>query len=167
MFDALGINLPGLVTQLVSFTILLVILVKLLYGPVLKVLDERSLKIKESLEAADRARSDADSAAERVEQTLAEARGQGQQLIGEAREAAGRYREDQERDAREKADAFIERARTEIDRERIAAIEEVRKEFASLAIDAAERIVGKSLDAATHEGLIESVLSEGLENRKN
>ena len=167
MFDALGINLPGLVTQLVSFTILLVVLVKLLYGPVLKVLDERSQKIKESLEAADRARSEADSATEKVEQTLAEARGQGQQLIADAREAAARYREDQEKDAREKAEAFIERARTEIDRERIAAVEEVRKEFAGLAIDAAERIVGKSLDVDTHEGLIESVLSEGLESRKN
>jgi F-type H+-transporting ATPase subunit b len=167
MFDALGINLPGLVTQLVSFTILLVVLVKLLYGPVLKVLDERSQKIKESLEAADRARSEADSATEKVEQTLADARGQGQRFIADAREAAARYREDQERDAREKAEAFIERARTEIDRERIAAVEEVRKEFAGLAIDAAERIVGKSLDAGTHEGLIESVLSEGLESRKN
>ena len=72
--DAIGINLPGLVTQLVSFLILFFILSKLLYGPISKALDERSTRIKESLEAAERAQQDAASSAERVEQEIAEAR---------------------------------------------------------------------------------------------
>ena len=54
--DALGINLPGLLTQLISFTVLMVVLYKFLYGPITRMLDERAERIKGSLEAADRAR---------------------------------------------------------------------------------------------------------------
>ena len=165
--EALGINLPGLVTQLVSFLILFAILAKLLYGPIQKTLTDRTERIRESLEAADRAKEEAASSAERVEAEIARARVQGQELIADAREAAGRYREEQEGRARTEADALIERARAEIGRERDAAIEQVRLEFGSLAISAAERIVSRSLDEPTHRELIESVLREGLEDRKN
>ena len=65
--EALGINLPGLVTQLVSFLILFAILAKLLYGPIQKTLTDRTERIRESLEAADRAKEEAASSAERVE----------------------------------------------------------------------------------------------------
>ncbi len=165
--EALGINLGGLITQLVSFLILLAVLVRLLYRPVLRMLDERSNRIKESLEAAERAESQAVSAAERVEREIAEARTQGQALVAEARDAAARYRAEQDERARDEAEAFLERARADVGRERDAAIEQVRSEFAGLALDAAERVIGKSVDAETHRELIEEVLVEGLEERKN
>ncbi|NQW17944.1 MAG: F0F1 ATP synthase subunit B [Chloroflexi bacterium] len=165
--DALGINLPGLLTQLVSFLILFFVLSKLLYGPIQKILNERTERIRESLEAAERASEQAASAAERVEQEIAAARVQGQTLIADAREAAGKYREEQEERARGEADAFIVRAKAEIEHERDAAVEQVRQEFASLAMSAAEQIVGKSLDEDTHRQLIERTLEEGLESRKN
>lgn len=165
--DALGINLPGLATQLVSFTVLFVVLLKLLYGPIQKTLSDRTERIRESLEAADRAKDEAASSAERVEAEIAKARVEGQQLIADARDAAGRYREEQEGRARTEADALIERARADIGRERDAAVEQVRLEFANLAISAAEQIVNKSLDETTHRELIESALREGLEDRKN
>lgn len=163
----LGINIPGLLTQLVSFLILFAVLSKLLYGPIQKILAERTEKIRESLEAVERASEQAALAAERVEQEIAEARAQGQVLIAEAREAAGKYREDQEERARGEAETFIVRAKAEIEQERDAAVEQVRQEFASLAISAAEQIVGKSLDESTHRQLIESTLEEGLQDRKN
>ncbi|MDP6824026.1 MAG: F0F1 ATP synthase subunit B [Dehalococcoidia bacterium] len=160
--DAIGINLPGLVTQLVSFLILFFILSKLLYGPISKALDERSNRIKESLEAADRARQDAASSAERVEQEIAEARTQGQQLITEARKAAGRLRASEEERVRADLEALRERATADVQRERDGAIEEIRAEFANLAVDAAERVIGRSLDAQAHREIIEGVLEEGL-----
>jgi F-type H+-transporting ATPase subunit b len=160
--DAIGINLPGLVTQLVSFLILFFILSKLLYGPISRALDERSNRIKESLEAADRARQDAASSAERVEQEIAEARVQGQQLIAEAREAAGRLRESEELRVRADLEVLRERATQDVQRERDGAIEEIRAEFANLAVNAAERVIGRSLDANAHREIIEGVLQEGL-----
>ena len=56
--DALGINLPGLVTQLVSFAILFAVLWMLLYKPISKAMGDRSKKIQDSLEAADKAREE-------------------------------------------------------------------------------------------------------------
>ena len=165
--SGLGINLPGLVTQLVSFLILFAVLYKLLYGPITRALDERSTKIRESLEAADRAREQAASSAERVEEELNEARQQGQVLIAEAREAAANFRQQEEARTRSDMEGLLERARAEIERERDAAVEEVRQEFAGLAISAAERVVERSLDAAAHTELIDRVLEEGLSERSN
>ena len=166
--EAIGINLPGLVTQLVSFLILFFILSKVLYGPISRALDDRSNRIRESLEAADRARQDAASSAERVEQEIAAARTQGQQLIAEARDAAGRLRVSEEERVRADLVTLRERAAQDVRRERDAAIEEIRAEFANLAVDAAERVIGRSLDAQAHREIIEGVLQEGLAgNRGN
>ena len=160
--EAIGINVPGLITQLVSFLILFFILSKLLYGPISKALDERSNRIKESLEAAEMARQDAASSAERVEQEIAEARVQGQALIADAREAAGRLRTTDEERVRADLESLRERATEAVRRERDGAIEEIRAEFANLAVDAAERVIGRSLDAQAHREIIEGVLQEGL-----
>lgn len=163
----IGINLPGLVTQLVSFLILFFILSKLLYGPISRALDERSTRIKESLEAADRAQQDAASSAERVEQEIAEARVQGQALIAEAREAAARLRVTEEERVRADLEVLRERAAQDVQRERDGAIEQIRAEFANLAVDAAERVIGRSLDAPAHREIIAGVLEEGLAGDRN
>ena len=163
----LGITLPGLLTQLVSFLVLFGLLYLVLYKPMTRMLDSRSSRIRESLEAADRARQEAASSAEQVERELGDARNQGQALIAEARSAASQFR--QQEDARTRADmeAMLERARAEIGRERDAAVEQVRRQFADLAITAAERVVERSLDKDAHAQLIDKVLEEGLAKRRN
>jgi F-type H+-transporting ATPase subunit b len=80
---ALGITLPGLLTQLISFTILMLVLYKFLYGPIVRMLDQRAERIKDSLEAAENARTEAASSAAAVEQEMLKARQAGQQLIAE------------------------------------------------------------------------------------
>jgi F-type H+-transporting ATPase subunit b len=165
--DALGINVPGLLTQLVSFTVIVLLLYKFLYGPITRMLDQRSERIKASLEAADRARTEAASSAAQVESHMAEARQEGQRLIAEAREAAGRLREQEEARARQQVDEMLAKARVDIQQERDAAIEDVRREFAGLAILAAEKVVQRELDPKRHQQIIDQVLEEGLSSRKN
>ena len=164
---ALGISVAGLLTQLISFTAIVFILYKFLYGPITRMLDQRAERIKASLEAADRARAEAASSAAQVEEQLAESRQEGQRLIAEAREAAGRLREQEEARARQQVEEMLVKARADIQQERDSAVEEVRKEFAELAILAAEKVVQRELDAKRHQELIDSVLSEGLAQRKN
>ncbi len=161
--DALGITLSGLVTQIVSFVILFVVLWKLLYGPVIKVLDQRSEWIKESLEASERAQEEAATSRQEMEARLDEARTEGQQLIAQARDVADRFREEELAKAREDIAAERTRAEANIQRERDAAIEHLRREFAGLAIVAAERMIDRSLDESTHRELIQQVLDEGAE----
>jgi len=158
--DALGISVSGLVTQMISFLILLGALYVLLYKPLLRMLDQRSDRIKESLETAEKANEEAARSSEDMERQLQEARAEGQSMIEQAREVAERYREEELAKAREEIKGERKRAQADIQRERDSAIEDLRIEFAGLAISAAEGIVGRSLDEATHRDLIDKVLDE-------
>ena len=157
----LGINGPSLIAYLINFILLLGILTLFAYKPLLRVLDERSQRIRESLEAADRAREEAASSQQVIEDQLNEARREGQRLLDQAREAAARFQEEQMDQARRDAETFVERARSDIQRERDAAVQEVRANFGDLAITAAERVIRRSLDRQAHEELITQVLEEG------
>ena len=158
--DALGINLPGLITQIVSFIILFFILSKLLYKPLVSLLDQRAEKIKDGLEAAERAKEEAARSEESIQGQLIEARSEGQRQIVQARETAEKFREEEMEKAREDIEAERTRAQGNIQRERDAAIEDLRREFAGLAISAAEKVVRSSLDEDGHRELIDSVLEE-------
>ena len=157
----LGINGPSLIAYLINFVLLLGILTLFAYKPLLRVLDQRSERIRESLEAAERARDEASTSHQAIEEQLNEARREGQRLLDQAREAAERYRGEEMDRARLEAEGFVERARTDIQRERDAAIQEVRANFGDLAITAAERVIRRSLDRQAHEDLISQVLEEG------
>ena len=161
IMDALGINLSGLLTQLVSFPLLFVLLYAVLYKPILRMLDQRAAKIKESLETAERARDDAARSSEAVEAQFTEARAESQAMIVQAREVADRFREEELGKARAEIATERERAEASIQRERDSAIEELRSEFAGLAITAAEKVIHRSLDGDAHRELIEQVLEEG------
>ncbi len=158
--EAIGFNLPGLASQIINFTILLVLLYLLLYKPVLRMLDQRSQRIKESLEAAERARKESQRSGEEVQRALQEARVQGQQLIEEARKTSERMIADARSEAHRQGEEELQRARGAIEQERDEAIERVRREFSGLAILAAERVIHRSLDRKAHEDLIEQVLQE-------
>jgi F-type H+-transporting ATPase subunit b len=165
---ALGINLIGLITQVIGFVAIVVLLTWLLYKPLLRVLDQRSEKIKESLEASERAREEAAKSQEEMQQQLEESRAEGQQLIAQARDVADRFREEELAKAREEISAQRSRAEADIQRERDAAIEDLRREFSGLAVVAAERVIRRSLDESGHEELIEQVLREGSQaNNRN
>jgi len=159
--EALGISPSGLITQVVSFLILFGILYALLYKPLLKALDQRSGRIKESLDTAQQARDEAALSREEMQHQLQEARAEGQAMIAQAREVADRFREEELAKARDEIDGERARAQANIQRERDAAIEELRREFAGLAIMAAERVVERSLDGSSHRELIEKVLQDG------
>lgn len=156
----LGVNLPALVAYLVNFLILLGILFVFAYKPLLRVLDQRSERIREGLAAADQARQEAVSSRAAIEGQLSEARREAQRLLDQAREAAERYRQEEGARARQQAEAFIARARDDIQRERDSAILQVRDQFGDLAISAAERIIRRSVDRQVHQDLIAQVLEE-------
>ena len=158
--DALGINVAGLITQLVSFIVLFAVLYKLLYKPVLRALDQRSSRIRESLEAAQTARDEAAQSQQETQRQLEAARAEGQQLVAQAREVADRFRDEELAKARQEIEAGRVRAQANIERERDAAIEDLRREFAGLAISAAERVIERSLDESAHRDLIDKVLDE-------
>lgn len=157
---ALGFDLPSLIVYLVNFTILLVVLYLFAYKPVLRIMDQRSDRIREGLETAERVRQEAAVQQEEMEKRFEEGRQEGQALLAQAREMADRYREEEREKARQEAEAFVARARDDIQRERDEAIDQVRRHFAELAILAAEKVIERSLDESSHRDIIEKVLEE-------
>jgi F-type H+-transporting ATPase subunit b len=158
--EALGINAAGLLTQIVSFLILFVGLRILLYKPILRALDGRSQRIKESLESADKAKQEADSSREDIQKKLDEARAEGQEMIAQAREMADRFKEEELVKVRAAIGAERDKAEAELKHERDAAIEELREHFAGLAMSAAERMMSRTLDQEAHRDIIDDVLKE-------
>ncbi|MDA1218061.1 MAG: F0F1 ATP synthase subunit B [Chloroflexi bacterium] len=156
----LGLNIPTLIVYVVNFSILLGVLYFFAYKPLLRAMDQRSERISESLAAADRARDEAANSQAAIAEQLNEARREGQRLLDQAREVAERYREEEMVRARSEAESFVERARTDIQRERDAALDEVRVSFGDLAITAAERVIRRSVDRQAHQELIAQVLEE-------
>jgi F-type H+-transporting ATPase subunit b len=156
----LGINIPVLLGQMLSFIFLLVVLRLFVYKPVLKILDERRARIQEGLQAAERGREQGAEAARAAAAQLDEARREGQQVVANAQQVAQRLQEEARVQAQQQQEAMLERARVEIQQERDAAIAELRKEFADLTITAAEKVIGQSLDRQAHQRLIEQALQE-------
>ena len=158
--DALGINLPGLLSQLIGFAILLVLLRFVAFKPFMRMMDERSRRVREGLEAAEKMKEQAAQSDVAVQKRLDEARQEGQGLIGQAQQIASRLQDEARQQARTEGEALLARARNEIQLERDEAIAQIRRQFADLTITAAEKVINQSLDKKAHERLIEEVLAE-------
>jgi len=157
---ALGINLPSLIAQLINFTILLIVLGWAFRRFLFPLLDERRRRIQEGLDASEEAKQRLSQAETEAAAEAEGARQEGQALIGQAQQMSARLREEGRQAARADAEALLERARSEIQLERDAAIADLRREFADLTITAAERVIRRSLDRKAHRDLIEEVLAE-------
>jgi F-type H+-transporting ATPase subunit b len=165
--DKLGIDLASFIAQLVNFGILLGLLYLVAYKPILRMMDGRAARIKESLEQAEETKKQAEAAEVEFKRQIAEASKQGQAVIERASRTADEIRQKAQEEARTEAEALITRAKADIRRERDEVIDELRKEFADLTVLAAGKVIGKSLDKEAHRDLINQVLEESTQLRKN
>ena len=156
----LGINGWNLIVQLVAFIIFLWLLWRYALGPIVRVLDQRQERIRESMEAAQRMQAELQATAARNEQVLAEARQQAQLIIGQAREAGDATLARAREQANGQAEEYLARAEATLRQETEQARQQLRQEVANLAVTAASRIVRKELDPATQTRLIEETLTE-------
>ena len=156
----LGISVPTLVAQIVNFVILFALLYVVAYKPIMRMLDERSRRIKEGMEQAESMKEQAGRAEEEIKKQLEDASKEGQERIARAVRMGEEVKKEANEEARQEAEALIARARTEIKHERDEAIDELRKEFADLTILAAGKIIDRSLDKKAHRQLIDKVLEE-------
>lgn len=146
--------------QLIAFALILYVLVRFLYNPVTTAMDARANTIRTGLAAAEEARKAAEEAQVRTDDQLAEARAQAQEILRQASQTATGLRGQIVAEAKAEAQKVIDRGRIEIDRERQAAIDDLRKVTADLALLAATRVVEKSLDTTDNRRLIAQAIAE-------
>jgi F-type H+-transporting ATPase subunit b len=162
----LGINGPVLLAQLVNFIILFGLLYLVAYKPIMRMLDERSRRVKESMEQTEHIKQQAERAEEEVAKRIAAASKEGQELVARAARTGEEMKKQAQQEAKQEGEALIARARAEIQQERDEAIGELREEFAGLTIMAAEKVVERSLDKKAHRELIDRVLEESQALKK-
>jgi len=165
--EGLGISLPTLLAQIINFLILFGLLYLVAYKPIMRMFDERSNKIKESMEQTEYIKEQAAHAEEEVKKQLEAASKDGQEVIARAVRTGEEIRQKAQQEARPEAEALIAKARLEIQRERDAAIDELRKEVADLTILAAGKVIDRTLDKEAHRQLIDKVLEESTTLKKD
>jgi F-type H+-transporting ATPase subunit b len=148
------------VWTLIVFAGLVFLLGKFAWGPILNAVDEREKGIQSKLDEAAERNAEAARLLEEHRAQLADARRQASELIAEGRAAGENVRKEIEEKAREEAQGIVERARTEIGRERDAALDALRKESVELALAAASRLMQENLDQAKDRALVERYIGD-------
>jgi F-type H+-transporting ATPase subunit b len=152
---------PGLmIWTIVCFLIALFVLRKYAFGPIQKTIDERRDRIRQALEEADQARSEARDLLEEHRKLIGQARGEAEDILAEARQVGqamqARVKEETEADRQRR----LEETRRQIEAETRRALEQIRAEVADLSLIAAEKVTRKSLDDSDQRRLIDEAIGE-------
>jgi F-type H+-transporting ATPase subunit b len=163
---SLGINGSTLIAQVINVAILFGLLYLVAYRPIMRMLDERSGKIKESMENTEYIKQQAERAEGEAAKRIEAAAKEGQEAIARAMRTGDEVRQEAQQKAKSEAEALIDRARTEIQRERDEAIDQLRGEFADITIQAAGKVIDRTLDKKAHQDIIDKVLKESAALKK-
>jgi F-type H+-transporting ATPase subunit b len=144
--------------ELVSFGILLWVLYKFAFPPILEVLENRERKIRESLEQAERHRLEAERRLQEYEAKIAAAGREAEGILIQAKERAQRTLEENEQRLVTEAERIKAEATREIEQERRRALREIRNQTTDLALMVAEKVVERSLTDADHRRLADEAL---------
>jgi F-type H+-transporting ATPase subunit b len=155
----LDLSLSFLV-EIIAFLAMIAILARWVYPRVIAAAEGRQRQIAEQLEAAERARKEAEQRLKDAEAEVQKARAQSAEIIEGANRLAEQLRADGRAKAEEDARRIVENARRDIEAERQKALDSVRAEVADLVVAATERVIGESLDITRQRQLIERAISE-------
>ena len=160
LIEAFDVNLVGLIFQVINFLLLLYLLNRFLFKPLLARMDERGEKIARGLEDAETAARDRELARAEREAAVSEARKEAADMLARANKIAEDTRKEILDQARSEAEKVTARAREEIVAEKDRAMAEIRGQVADLALAAAGKLVRREMDGPTQRRLVEEFLAE-------
>lgn len=150
---------------LITFLILLFILRKFAWKPILGAVSDREEGIKDALASAEKARQEMENLTADNERILQEARAEREAMLKDARDMKNKMISDAKDEAQEQANKMIEQAQAAIESEKKAAMAELKSHVAGLSIDIAEKVVRKELsNKDSQEKLVEEMLGEATLN---
>jgi F-type H+-transporting ATPase subunit b len=159
---------PGLlIWTIITFILLLFLLRKVAWNPLLSALEQRERSIRESLEESQRARQEAQALLEQNQRQLGEANRESARIIEQGREEAERVKASISDQARLEGQRMVEEARRQIVRERQAAIQDLKSTAADLALQATGRLLSTSVTSEDHRRLVTEFLDRFPESVDN
>ena len=154
----IGFNPWTALFTLLNLVLTFLILKKFLFKPVNKMIDDRQKEIDDLYADANAAKEKAASMEADYTQRLSEAKDASAQIIAEATQEAHRRRDDIIIHAQTDADAIRNKARADIELERKKALNDVKDEISRIALDIAEKVVEKEMNASDHDRMVEDFL---------
>ncbi len=156
---------PGLIFwTVITFLILLFILKKVAWKPILTALNEREEAIKESLEKAERAKEEAHKVLQENQTSLLKAEEESKKIIEQSREYAQKLKDQMLKESKEQAQKIIDDASSQIEQKKEAAFEELKTKVAELAIQASEKILKENLDKDSNRKLVDRYIEDITKN---
>lgn len=149
-----------LFAQVLVFFILAMFTMKFVWPPLMKALDERAEKIANGLAAADRGKADLAAAEKRVQAELAGARDEGQKRIADAEKRAALIIDEAKKTAAEEAARIVANAKADAEQQVTRVREELRSQVAALAVQGAEQILKREVNAEAHAALLSQLSTE-------
>jgi F-type H+-transporting ATPase subunit b len=156
----LDVNVALIIWTVLIFGIVLAILSRTAWPNILGAVERREAHIRELLEGAERDRAEAAALAAENRRLLEETRARNQETLNEARGQAEKMRAEVLETSRREQQEMLERARRDIAAEREAALDDVRREAATIAMAAAEKLVRRTLDAEDNRRLVREFLGQ-------
>ncbi len=152
---------PGLsLWTAITFLVLLVVLQRFAWGPIVKMLGDREHSIRDAIDSAKRERAEAERMLAEQKASLATAQREAAELAQRSRQDVEILRGELTGRARKEADDLVVQARKQIQEEKAKVLVELRAQVADLAIDAARRLIQSSLDEKSQRALVEEYIAQ-------
>ena len=159
------LNTGDIIFQLAMFLILLALLKKFAWGPLMGVMKEREVFVANQIDAAEKSRQEAQKHLEEQKSILKEARQDAQNLLATAKAQADAQREEILVAGRAEADRIKESAKLEIEQQKEQAVAAIREQVASLSVLIASKVIEKEISAADQDKLINEYIHEAGDAR--
>jgi F-type H+-transporting ATPase subunit b len=152
---------PGLyIWTILTFLVLLTLLAKFAWRPLLQALEERQAQIRKSLDDAQQARQELERVQHESAQLISRARVEADAIVSQSRADAERLRQELRESARTEAATILRNAEKQIELQTLQAVRQIRSEAADLAVLIAEKLIGRNLSREDNERLIAQTIDE-------
>ncbi|MBP5426479.1 MAG: F0F1 ATP synthase subunit B [Clostridiales bacterium] len=151
---------PTFIWTMLNLIVMYVVLKKLLFKPIMKIMEDRENSIKKQIDDAEQLQNDAKVYKTRYKEQLDNAQKDGESIIKEAKEAAQKECEHMIEETRREAEKIIMKARGEIEEERDKMVQELRKQVVDLSILIASRVMEVNLNNETNKQVVRNFLDK-------
>ncbi|MFT4650435.1 MAG: F-type H+-transporting ATPase subunit b [Polaribacter sp.] len=149
-----------LIGQSIAFAVFVWFCMKYIWPPLIAALEERNARISEGLAAAQRGQKDLEEAQAKVSGSLKDAKQQAQEIINQAQKRATEIVDEAKDVAREEADRIKSMATADIEQQVNSAKGELRKEVSLIALAGVEKILGREVNAKTHDAVLNELVAQ-------
>lgn len=160
LLGTLGIDYKLFLAQLLNFGLVVFVIWKWVYTPLLKVLDERTAKIEQGLKDAKESGELRASSSEEKDAIVAEARANARKIVEESEVNAQKVADERVQKTREEVERIVTQGKDQLQSDREKMVRDVKAEIADILVMATEKIAGEKLDVKKDASLIEKALKE-------